>query len=65
MNFATLNSNTTNLINPNITEDDQPTEEELIPCENFTMVSKGVYRSSFPKKKNFPFLKKLGLGSVM
>eukprot|EP00128_Syssomonas_multiformis_P011185 Colp12_sorted_trinity150504_noHs@23074 len=44
-------------------EDDEP--EELIPSENFAMVNKGVYRSGFPKKKNFPFLKKLGLKSIL
>ncbi|KAJ3396248.1 tyrosine-protein phosphatase siw14, partial [Chytridiales sp. JEL 0842] len=38
--------------------------EELIPCENFNMICKGVYRSAFPKKKNFAFLKKLGLRSI-
>jgi hypothetical protein len=36
-----------------------------LPPSNFAMVDKGVYRSSFPKKKNFPFLKKLGLKSVI
>ena len=40
-------------------------EEELIPPENFSMVAKGIYRSGFPKKKNFPFLKKLGLKSIL
>ena len=40
-------------------------EEELVPMENFSLVCKGVYRSSFPKKKNFAFLKKLGLKSVL
>ncbi|KAI9141371.1 protein-tyrosine phosphatase [Paraphysoderma sedebokerense] len=39
--------------------------EELIPPENLTLISKGVYRSAFPKKKNFPFLKKLGLKSIL
>jgi len=39
--------------------------EELIPCENINFVAKGIYRSAFPKKKNFPFLKKLGLKSVL
>ncbi|KAJ3297649.1 hypothetical protein HK104_000282, partial [Borealophlyctis nickersoniae] len=29
------------------------------------MVSAGVYRSAFPKKKNFAFLKKLGLKSIL
>jgi tyrosine-protein phosphatase SIW14 len=40
-------------------------EEELVPPENFTLVSKGVFRSAFPKKKNFVFLKRLGLKSVL
>eukprot|EP01135_Chromosphaera_perkinsii_P010095 Nk52_evm20s2011 gene=Nk52_evmTU20s2011 len=40
-------------------------EEELIPPENFAMVAKGIYRSGFPKKKNFPFLKKLGLKTIL
>ncbi|CAG8500039.1 11546_t:CDS:2 [Ambispora leptoticha] len=40
-------------------------DEELIPPENFTMIATWVYRSSFPKKKNFAFLKKLGLKSIL
>ncbi|KAI8822756.1 protein-tyrosine phosphatase [Chytriomyces cf. hyalinus JEL632] len=32
---------------------------------NFTMVCKGVYRSSFPKRKSFSFLKKLKLKSIL
>ena len=40
-------------------------EEELIPPDNFAMVNTWVYRSSFPKKKHFPFLKTLGLRSVL
>ncbi|KAJ3125585.1 hypothetical protein HK098_008374 [Nowakowskiella sp. JEL0407] len=46
-------------------EEIQVIEEEIIPCENFNMVCKGIYRSAFPKKKNFPFLKKLGLNSIL
>eukprot|EP00158_Paraphelidium_tribonemae_P001092 Partr_v1_DN23966_c0_g1_i1_m48954 putative PHOsphatase len=46
-------------------DDDEKWEEELVPPENFTLVSPGVYRSAFPKKKNFAFLKKLGLRSVL
>ena len=38
---------------------------ELFPMENFTLVQEGVYRSSFPKKKNFPFIQKLRLKSVL
>ncbi|KAI9344394.1 tyrosine phosphatase family-domain-containing protein [Obelidium mucronatum] len=41
-------------------------EEEIInPMENFSLVVKGVYRSAFPKKKNFSFLKKLKLKSIL
>lgn len=39
--------------------------EDLCPPDNFNMVSTWIYRSSFPKKKNFSFLKKLGLKSVL
>ena len=39
--------------------------EPLIPPLNFSMVAKGVYRSGYPNKKNFPFLKKLGLKSLV
>ncbi|PKI84325.1 hypothetical protein MVES_001628 [Malassezia vespertilionis] len=39
--------------------------EELVPPENFAMVNSWIYRSSFPKKKHFPFLKTLGLRSVL
>ncbi|RLN93731.1 hypothetical protein BBJ28_00021801, partial [Nothophytophthora sp. Chile5] len=40
--------------------------EELIPPENFAMIEKGLYRSGFPKKKNFAFLKKsLQLKSIL
>ncbi|CAG8455248.1 716_t:CDS:2 [Diversispora eburnea] len=46
-------------------EEHQLYEEELIPPDNFTMVSTWIYRSSFPKKKNFAFLKKLGLRSIL
>jgi tyrosine-protein phosphatase SIW14 len=37
----------------------------LVPPLNFAMVSKGIYRSGFPNKKNFAFLKKLKLKSIM
>ncbi|RIB17049.1 tyrosine phosphatase family-domain-containing protein [Gigaspora rosea] len=46
-------------------EEQYPYEEELIPPGNFSMVSTWIYRSSFPKKKNFAFLKKLGLKSIL
>ncbi|KAJ3289017.1 hypothetical protein HDU79_004394 [Rhizoclosmatium sp. JEL0117] len=40
-------------------------EEILNPMENFSLVVKGVYRSAFPKKKNFSFLKRLKLKSIL
>jgi hypothetical protein len=40
-------------------------EELLIPPLNFGRVCRGVYRSGFPGRKNFLFLKKLGLSSVL
>ncbi|KAI8376286.1 tyrosine phosphatase family-domain-containing protein [Radiomyces spectabilis] len=40
-------------------------QEALIPPENFNMVCQHIYRSSFPKKKHFLFLKKLQLKSVL
>jgi hypothetical protein len=38
---------------------------DVYPPANFNLVVSGVYRSSFPKKKNFGFLKKLGLRSIL
>lgn len=40
-------------------------EEVLVPPLNFAMVAPGVYRSGYPNKRNFPFLKKLRLKSIM
>ncbi|KAJ3270690.1 hypothetical protein HDV01_007514 [Terramyces sp. JEL0728] len=40
-------------------------QEELSPCENFNLITPGIYRSAFPKKKNFSFLKKLQLKSIL
>ncbi|KAI8845416.1 tyrosine phosphatase family-domain-containing protein [Chytridium lagenaria] len=40
-------------------------EKKLVPPLNFAMVSPGVYRSGYPNKKNFPFLKGLQLRCVM
>lgn len=42
-----------------------PEEEELFPPENFAMVEAGIYRSSFPRSKNIPFLRRLRLRSVV
>eukprot|EP00903_Cladosiphon_okamuranus_P008219 g7912.t1 len=40
-------------------------EEDLFPPDNFSMVDAGIYRSSFPMKKHFPFLRKLGLRTIL
>jgi tyrosine-protein phosphatase SIW14 len=40
-------------------------EDTIVIPENFSMVAPGIYRSSFPKRKNFTFLKKLQLKSVL
>lgn len=51
---------------PFLQQDDQELfQEALIPPENFNMVCKHIYRSSFPKKKHFQFLEKLKLKSVL
>ena len=46
-------------------QDDPEDGDELQPPKNFAMVYRGVYRSAYPTKKNFAFLKKLGLRSVI
>ena len=40
-------------------------KEILVPPLSFAMVEDSVYRSGYPNKRNFPFLKKLGLRSIM
>ena len=37
----------------------------LIPPDNFSQVAHGLYRSGFPTKKNFPFLRQLRLRSLV
>lgn len=44
---------------------DDEGEEEFIPPENLAMVCKGIYRSALPKKKNFPYLTRMGLKSIL
>ncbi|KAJ2453546.1 tyrosine-protein phosphatase siw14 [Coemansia sp. RSA 2336] len=39
--------------------------EEMNPPENFAMVCPYIYRSGMPKKRNFTFLKKLKLKSIL
>lgn len=41
------------------------TEELLVPPTNFTLVTKGIYRGSYPNFRNFPFLKHLGIKSIL
>lgn len=41
-----------------------PSNSWTVP-ENFSMVVDGVFRSSFPRVDNFPYLKSLGLKSVL
>lgn len=40
-------------------------EEDLVPPENFSAVTQGVYRCGFPKKRNFKFLETLQLKTVL
>ena len=40
-------------------------EKAVIPPLNFSMVDRGIYRSGFPNKKNFTFLERLGLRSIL
>jgi len=40
-------------------------EEDLVPPENFSLVSAGVYRCGFPMKKNFRFMETLRLKTVL
>ena len=37
----------------------------LVPPLNFALVGPGVYRSGYPNRKNFEFLKKLQLKSIL
>lgn len=40
-------------------------EDEVFPPENFAMVEPGVYRSGFPIRRNFTFLARLGLRTIL
>jgi len=42
-----------------------PRAPEIEVLENFSMVAPGIYRSSFPKKKNYAFLKRLKIRSIL
>eukprot|EP00658_Telonema_sp_P-2_P033379 TRINITY_DN24512_c0_g1_i2.p1 TRINITY_DN24512_c0_g1~~TRINITY_DN24512_c0_g1_i2.p1 ORF type:complete len:173 (+),score=59.41 TRINITY_DN24512_c0_g1_i2:90-608(+) len=39
--------------------------EPIEILENFSMVAPGIYRSSFPKKKHYPFLKRLRIKTIL
>lgn len=54
-----------NMTNANSLTTTSSTSTPLVPPDNFAMVNTWVYRSSFPKKKHFPFLKTLGLRSIL
>ncbi|KAK9159427.1 hypothetical protein Syun_005768 [Stephania yunnanensis] len=40
-------------------------EDLLLPPTNFSMVERGIYRSSFPKRDSFAFLETLNLRSII
>jgi hypothetical protein len=40
-------------------------QQFLVPPSNFACIDRGIYRASFPKKKNFAFLKRLGLKTIV
>ncbi|EYU27740.1 hypothetical protein ABFS82_13G128800 [Erythranthe guttata] len=40
-------------------------EHQFVPPLNFSMVDYGIFRSGFPDTPNFPFLKTLGLRSII
>ena len=52
-----------------------PPNDEFIPPTNFAMIEQGFYRSicmdycrivgAFPVKRNFPFLRHLGIRSIL
>jgi tyrosine-protein phosphatase SIW14 len=40
-------------------------QQVLVPPLNFALVAPNIYRSGYPNRKNFPFLRKLRLCSVI
>lgn len=44
---------------------DSKLDSHVYPPENFCMVSRGIYRGSFPPKKSLAFMEKLGLKSIV
>jgi tyrosine-protein phosphatase SIW14 len=43
----------------------ETTVESFVPPINFGMISPGVYRSGFPGKKNFGFMQKIGIKTIV
>ncbi|GAA5914346.1 hypothetical protein JCM5296_001629 [Sporobolomyces johnsonii] len=62
---ARLDSDSSTLTIPSPVSASAPPAPTLNPPENFAMVSSHLYRSSFPRKDHFEFLRSLGLRSVM
>lgn len=62
-------------VQPKEDDDYLPQNDEFIPPTNFAVIEKGLYRSiqyssllnvgAFPVKRNFPFLKHLGIRSIL
>lgn len=46
-------------------ENDHQNDSVLLPPSNFSMVEDRIFRSSFPKPSNFPFLQTLNLRSII
>ncbi|KAK8827136.1 hypothetical protein WA577_007635 [Blastocystis sp. JDR] len=46
-------------------EDYLPQNDEFIPPTNFAVIENGLYRSAFPVKRNFAFLRHLGIRSIL
>ena len=40
-------------------------DEEFCPPDNFALIEKGIYRSAFPMKRNFTFLARIRLRSIL
>ncbi|GAA5894823.1 protein-tyrosine phosphatase Siw14 family protein [Sporobolomyces salmoneus] len=62
---STLTLTTTTTLSEAGSSEEEEDERTLYPPENFAIVVPGIFRSSFPRKKNFGFLKSLGLKSVL
>ncbi|KAJ2850408.1 tyrosine-protein phosphatase siw14 [Coemansia erecta] len=60
---ATAAQSTTKAFTEAVDMDEFP--EDLYPPENFAMVCPYIYRSGMPKRRNYAFLKKLKLKSIL